>query len=356
MLFPVYFAAKLVCAGFDLVAAYVFRTKLSVVGVVWSLFDLRGMWIRRTLPISASEFENTTAVIVGNFGGISLGVASSIARHGADAIHLVSASSRRLWNTVGVLRQEPHACAITPHTVDFSNPGKVVEWCRDMCMIARGRGQQIGVLVLGSVLATPEEQRFTREALDQAFAADVIALQAILAGLRPVLAPNARVVISASAACRWLSKMSCEAITAVDVCWLSAFQARAQQQAARVVLAGHQARKWAAEQEGPVCVVCTPSVGCSAWTDLLAWAGFLDTSRLIGQGLSCPRRLKTSTQSRMANSIVRLCSSSVQVSPGEYYWGWCRVSNLCDASCEVADDAIGKMLVMLALRSGQLPG
>ena len=48
----------------------------------------------------------------------------------------------------------------------------------------------------------PKRQRFTNEALEQAFASDVVALQALLAGLSPILAPGARVVAGALADAR----------------------------------------------------------------------------------------------------------------------------------------------------------
>jgi len=393
---------SLVCSMFSIAAlaydvafCHAFGTQLALSGVLGSLLDIRGACVWGAPVVATSEFEGITAVIVGDFGEVCCRIAWQFARGGVRALHLVGPSESKLAEVVTMLRNE--ACSVTTHCINFAHPGEVVLWCKTTCQRLEEQNQQVGVLVLSSVMVTPKEQRFTLDALDQAFAADVVGLQALLRGLCPALAADARVVVTASAACCWLSRLSRKALsagTAADAGWLGrqgqrlsqqldALQARAQQQAARVVLAEHQACKWVEEgssQEGsdgqtgqiPVCVSCTPTGCWSAWTDLLAWAGLLDPLRSLGQSTPGLRMFVASVHAfvteRIADTVVHLCSPYAGIAPGEYYWGrcpalgvgmvWPGASRKGKATPGFASNSadIGKMFVVLALRSGQLPG
>mmetsp|Transcript_43663 Transcript_43663/g.129245 ORF Transcript_43663/g.129245 Transcript_43663/m.129245 type:complete len:555 (+) Transcript_43663:1-1665(+) len=345
------------------------RSHLSACGIVSSLIDARGIVDWAWPSPSEGAFQDATAIIVGDLGIVSQQVVGHIVRGGASAVHLVSSSeassSKPLLETACVGLQEQHPSTVVKHRVDFLNPIEVAQWCKTQVQRMTAQGQRANIVVLGSVAVVPKRQRFTNEALEQAFASDVVALQALLAGLSPILAPGARVVVSASASCCWLSRLSPVALGSsgpggsgarlLDVC-----AARACQQGARVVLASHQARKWAAEEEGPVCVSCSPTACWSAWTDLLAWAGLLDTSRSLVGYIPFMAMFVTWAEAvvsaRVAGTLVHLCSQATHVVPGEYYWGKHRVRSLTGTTSTGSDADIGKMLVTLALRSGQLPG
>lgn len=366
-----------------LISEYVAGAKLSVLGVLATLLDVRGMCLA-AMPVSPDQFAGATAVIVGDLTPVLRLAASKLLAGGATSVHLVGSAgpppTPQGGRQPGLPPPQPlpglrpgggqevassGGTAVTMHGVDFLRPGEVTRWCQRFCQLL-GQRPCVSVLVLSSVAAAPKEHRFTSEALDQAFAADVVALQALLAGLRPVLSPGARVVITTSASCCWLSDSSCKALSAEgphsDALAVGAVQARAHQQAARVALAAHQARKWAGEEAGPICLSCTPAAFWSAWTDLLAWAGLLDTARAARRGVLLRRaaeQVQSAVTASIADAILSLCRPDVHVLSGEYYWGRCRSAGPFAGTCGgsgVADADIGRMLVILALRSGQLPG
>merc|ERR1740129_2225852 len=200
----------------DYFFATLLRTQLSIVSVCWSLVDMRGIFHQQgDALVGASEFNGVVAVIVGELSDLTVGVAARIARSGAWAVHLVNPSGGGHSQGANHLRgKSDRGLILTNHRVDFTQPGEVVRWCRSLCQCLSDQGQQVSIAVLSSVVVAPKEQRLTRDALDQAFAADVIALQALLAGLRPVLSPGARVVVTASAACGWLTRIGREALGA----------------------------------------------------------------------------------------------------------------------------------------------
>lgn len=340
------------------------QTQLSPFRIFRSLCDPRaGVCIPVVSPSQPSDFQGTTAVVVGDLGEISLEVASQLLRRGSKSLHLVGAPSDRTAVLAGLPKD---VGTITRHTVDFSQPGEVVAWCRSACELFSEHGRAIDVLVLGPTTVMSNVQRLTRDGLDSAFTADVVGLQALLTGLRPVLAPRARIVVTVSAACCWLSRLSHEGLREGDVagtCWLDGLEARAQQQAARVLLANYQAHKWATEEEGPVCVCCTPTGCWSAWTDLLVWAGLFETWTSRVQGLVDSLLLRKSAAwaqsaatARVASTVVHLCRKGTSVESGDYYWGRCRVRGLRGTSRAALGADLERMFVVLALRSGQLPG
>jgi hypothetical protein len=301
------------------------------------------------------------AVIVGDFSDVSLGrdVASQLARAGASSLHLVGPSEARLTEVAKRLCADTEGCDVVAHGVNFLHPADVVQWCKSMGQTLQQQGQQVNIMVLSSVAMVPKEQRFTVDALEQAFAADVVGLQALLKGLRPVLSSGARVLVTTSATCNWLSRPSHKALchgSSVDA--LGALLARSQQQAARVVVANHQARLWAAESDGPICASCTPTGCWSAWTDLLAWAGLLDGFTWLGQ--SDPvAGVRATITAQMAAAVVHLCCQSSFVAPGDYYWARSRIGGFGSSCCrneKIQDDQdIEKMFLGLAFASGQLP-
>jgi NAD(P)-dependent dehydrogenase (short-subunit alcohol dehydrogenase family) len=369
------YTARQFCAFFlDSLIARFLRIHLSLFGILGSLLDLRGSGLLGeaaptcAVPATASEaaflagLRGSMAVVVGDFGEVSSEIASQLARAGASSLHLVgpSTADSRMEEVAARLNVESEKCRVETSGIDFYLPGEVVEWCEAMGELLRSQKQQVDILVLCSVAKTQKEHRFTRDALDQAFAADVVSLHGLLKGLRPVLSPGARVVVTTSATSNWLSRPSHEALCAgssEDA--LGALLARSQQQTARMIVAGHQARIWAAEAGGPVCVSCTPTGCWSAWTDLLAWAGVLDNFKLfIGSGWSACKfvaAMRAAITARIAAAVVQLCSRSTLAAPGDYYWGCWRSGSICPCVGEMAEDDIGKMFLGLALRSGQLP-
>lgn len=361
------FAAAVCSAVVDTVVTWLLDTSLSLPAICGSLFDLRGMGVLSGVaPLGEGEFEGMTAVVVGDAGAVSVRVASEVARGGADTVHLVSgACGGETWRAVGEPPERKGSGDIVSHTVDFSHPGEVSTWCSELCDSLCGQGRQIGILVLGSVAASPKERRLSVDALDQAFAADVISLQSLLVGLGPVLAPGARVVITTSAAAFWQSRAAASSTTGhahspAKPGRLDGLEARVHQQAARVALAGHQARKWALEPAGPTGLICTPSVFWSAWTDVLACVGVLELVKegafrrwWLSDWLQEGREVVTS---RVAGAVVDLCRQGVQASPAECYWGRRQVGGPCRLVEAVSDLDLERMLVALACRSGQLPG
>lgn len=360
------YATAMCSAVADALFARALGTSLSFPSMLASLLDARGMGWWGTPHLGGSEFCGVTAVIVGDAGDVSLKVASEMVTGSADTVHLVSGACGKVWKAVGLLRELEGASHIVPHAVDFSHPGAVHSWCKELRQTLCGRGQQIGVVVLGSVTDFPKEHRLSTEALDDAFAADVICLQALLVGLGPALAPGARVVITTSAASCWQSRSGgdrCCGRVALGGSCLESLEARVQQQAARVALGRHQARKWAAQPQGPVCLICTPSVLWSAWTDVLAWAGLLEALKESPDILCAPwlwglaQEVHAAVAARVAGNVVHLCRHDVAGSPAEYYWGRCRVAGFRGYNGEgVFDVDLERMLVALACRSGQLPG
>jgi NAD(P)-dependent dehydrogenase (short-subunit alcohol dehydrogenase family) len=322
-----------------------------------------------------SRLLGTVAVVVGDFTDVSFGVALQLARAGATSLHLVGPSEARLTEVAEQLSAECDGCEVVRHDVNFLHPGDVVQWCRAACDLLSQLGQQVNIMVLSSVAVVPKEQRFTVDALEQAFAADVVGLQALLNGLRPVLSPGARVLVTASATCNWLSRPSHKALchgSSADS--LPVLLARSQQQAARVVVACRQARLWAAESDGPICASCTPTGCWSAWTDLLAWAGLLDSLKtwtresnpathaaLTAQIIAAVREqvagARAAITTQIASAVVHLCCRSSFVAPGDYYWARSRVGGFGSSCCMngLHDADIEKMFLGLALSSGQLP-
>jgi NAD(P)-dependent dehydrogenase (short-subunit alcohol dehydrogenase family) len=372
------------CSFMDSFIAGCLRTPISLFGVLGSLLDLRGAGLlggcatalpeqsRSPSPSSCSAspakttgflagLRGAVAVVVGDFSEVSTEVASQLARAGASSLHLVGPSDSRLEEVAAKLNSNASDCSVETSGLDFTLPAEVEEWCEAMGELLRSQEKQVDVLVLCSVAVTPKEHRFTRDALDQAFAADVVGLHGLLRGLRPVLSPGARVVVTASATCNWLSRPSHDALCAGNAAdALGALLARSQQQAARVVVAGHQARLWAAEADGPICVSCTPTGCWSAWTDLLAWVGMLDSLKShIGSNWCACRlmaRLRAAVIARIAGAVVQLCSRSSFLAAGDYYWGCWRSGNVYSSVGNMAEDDIGNMFFALALRSEQLPG
>lgn len=348
---------------------------LSMWGICTTLFDIRGTYMTTSSPPARfSEFQGGTAVVVGDPGSVLDRVAAELSARGAATMHLSSKRIGRMpskgspqssgQSTNGPM-EELRAGAITKRMVDFQQPGEVANWCRSFCELL-GQRPCVNAVVLSPTAAIPKEQRFTNEALDHAFTADVVAMQALLVGLRPVLAPGARVVITASACCGWLVRpIHAEGLKEKEVPRASTMaagglQARAHQQAARVALAEHQARKWAAEPGGPVCVSCTPATCWSAWTDLLSWAGLLDSARSMAHRsrlLKWPvDQFRTGASVQIANNLVRLCRPEVPVVAGDYFWGQRCARSFAKSEGGMSDADMGRMLVVLALRSGQLPG
>ncbi len=134
------------------------------------------------------DLSGRRAVVTGANAGLGRVVAEALAARGAEVLMLCRDPIRGAAARDAIAQAARHD-AVHLVTLDVSRVGDVARWVREV----RAAGRPVDILVNNAGVLLDQRQE-TPEGLEVTFATNVVGGVALTAGLRPLLAPGARVV------------------------------------------------------------------------------------------------------------------------------------------------------------------